>query len=265
MESQCAAFFRSLQAAQQNRAQLAAPAAAVNNLSDISEPSPPTEQRRAARTAPTDDSWRAPSFKDPLECVWKSPDSVNRRRYVALARIVRQLDAFRRASLDAEAPVDTRRAYNEILRGLHREMDLIRIAETHDSGWGIVREMENQPETNDPDLQKSLARAEGRLKRKQKETMGRGAKAPFRGRGGGGAVLRTPQAAYPQLHWPTGAVPQYPAQGLQYGLRFAPYGPPTPYATAFPRYQSPGLGCFLCGDKSHFQKNCPQKPKDAAK
>ncbi len=265
LEIQCAAFFRSLQAAQQSWTQQAAPTAAVNNLSNISELSLPADQRRAAPRMNADDSWKVPSFKDLLECAWKSPDSMNRRRYVALARIVRQLDAFRLASLDTEVPATTRRMYNEILRGLHREMDLIRIAESHDAGWGIVREMENQPETNDPDLQKSLARVEGHLKRKQKESVGHATKAPFRGRGGGGAALRNAQAPYPQLHWPTGALPQYSALGLQYVIRLSSYGPPAPYITAFPRLQSPGLSCFLCSDKSHFQKNCPQKPKDGAK
>ncbi len=200
LKTQCASFFRSLQAAQQAWTQQAVPAAAINNnLSDISKPSPPADQRRATPRTNMDDSWKAPSFKDLLECAWKSPDSVNHRRYIALACIICQLDAFRLASLDLEASVATRRAY-KILRGLHHEMDLIRIAESHDASWGIMREMENQPETNDPDLQKSLARAEGRLKRKQKESSGRAAKAPFCGHGRGSAALRNAQAPYLQLH-----------------------------------------------------------------
>ncbi len=85
LETQCASFFCSLQAAQQGWSQQAVPTAAVNNnLSDVSEPLPPADQRRAAPCAIMDNSWKAPHFKDPLECIWKSPNSVNRRRYVML-------------------------------------------------------------------------------------------------------------------------------------------------------------------------------------
>ncbi len=148
--------------------------------------------------------------------------------------------------------------FNGILKSLQREMEIILAADASDSGWGLIREMHNQPSTVDPQLQEMLTKAEGAIMKWLKE--GRGGKQPFQTGCGGSASARS-APSFPHLQVPIGDIGQVVAAGQQQSIRLGDGGVPTAYTTIYPWYQGAGPHCFNCQQMGHFQKLCPLGPR----
>ncbi|MCP4548426.1 MAG: hypothetical protein GY835_18370, partial [bacterium] len=217
-----------------------------------SDSTPPAKKRAATKKAKK--TWATPTYKDPAQCSWRNQDSVNRHRYGALVDITTKLRAFRAAYVGEDVEQSAYDDYNSMVKVLQREMEIILAADASEHGWGLIREMHNQPETVDPLLQGTLTKADDALKRRAKE--GRGGRPPFRGGRGGSAAAKT-TAAYPHLQLPGGGAGQLAGAGQQQSIRFADGAVPTAYTTMYPRFQGAGLRCFLCQQPGHFQKACP--------
>ncbi len=136
-----------------------------------------------------------PMVKDTATCIWKKQQPTNRLRHVALNRIVKQLHTFRQAAF-AEEELEVIIAYNEILKGVEKEMNIISIADGSPYGFLTTNEMESQMEGSDQELLKLAAKAEKqiceRLEKAEKN------KQPFRDCSGGSPAssIRNPNPAY---------------------------------------------------------------------
>ncbi len=185
--------------------------------------------------------WKKPRYQSTSDCGWKAPDNTNKRRYAALEKIGNGLHAFRSAHVEKDAEEETITAYNSILDGITREMNLIRIAETAEHGWLTVAELEKLPDTNDKKLLKAALKADARLK-KRLGGKGRGSQQPFRNGSGGSAAPR-----------PRGNGRQWqkdqPSSGNQSSQQ--------QLGGSQQRGPRPQLRCFSCDQVGHFQRSCP--------
>ncbi len=255
----------------------ATPATELIPVSPAKEiPKPPKKKPKVSAAAnPT--GWTMPVFVEPGDCAWKGHDSTNKRRYVALVGIVKQLRAMQTSYFPPQAPTQVYKDYDRLVRSILYEMRAIRIAETSEGGWATVAAMDAELETDDPALLQAIARAEARVKQQRAaaaEKSGRG--TPFRGRARGGGASR-PSPTVPQQYavqhqqpmpYPGMGYSQYPPQQFVQQQPFAHgypgFGPGIPYSAGYPSgYPRPPLqlprGCFTCGATDHYQKICPQR------
>ncbi len=132
-------------------------------------------------------------------------------------------------------------------------MEIILAADASEHGWALIREMHNQPETVDPQLQGMLMKAAKALKKRSKENRGW---QPFRGGRGSSAAAKA-AAAFLHLQLPLGGIGQAVGTGRQQHIRYSDGDPPSAYTSVYPHYQGAGPHCFICQQPGHFQKACP--------
>ncbi len=220
---------------------------------------------------------------------WRGHDSTNKRRYIALASIAKQLRVLQVSFFPQQAPAAAYMDYDRLVWSVLSEMRAIRIAETSDGGWATIAEMEAELETDDPALLQAIACAETRVKKRCSDAVekaGRG--QSFRGRArGGGSAPRQPYPVQQQLHFQQAQPFQYPILGYQQypqqQLALPQYAPQQyvaqgytgfapghtfsmGYGAGYPRppLQQP-RGCFICSAPDHYQKICPQRFQPAKK
>ncbi len=211
------------------------------------------------------------------ELEWKSRVSVDRNRYKALYEIHQALDALQKKFLDPDSsPPEMIELYNSAAKGLYKEMEFIKVAETF--SWNLVAHAERAKQDNfalDPDMQKRLEDANKEMK--EEIAKQRTGKWPFR-RGGGQSGPR-----FNQNQWGGGGYHQSsPGPMADYGMRFpaSPYGvpygaPPQPnvipgagFGQYFPspafQQRRPIGPCHTCHQFGHLRAKCPNgaAPKD---
>ncbi|MCP4548625.1 MAG: hypothetical protein GY835_19385 [bacterium] len=191
------------------------------------------KRRRHLKSKPV---WKVPNFADTNDCQWKAGlESINRMRYVALAKITTQVHNFRVAHVDSTQNKEAMAKYNEIQEGIELEMNYIRLADSDPEGWGIVREIQRGgPNINNKKLLQTAARAGKRLRKRKADA--KATKQPFRERSGGYGAPRGGRQNRGRR--------QESAHSSQ-----QQDDPPTKQQQL----------CYTCGAPSHFSRHCPQR------
>ncbi len=121
-------------------------------------PPKPRESRRVQKKKPV--TWLAPSICRTGNITWQYQDSTNMHRYATLHKVLMRVHSFRSKYINPETDEEIIGDYNDIIRGLQREMNLISFINNHPLGWQIVKEMQHETLCDNDDLIKSAARAE---------------------------------------------------------------------------------------------------------
>ncbi len=215
------------------------------------EDSPPKKSSRKSRSKKHKKrkskpaTWKKPRFMSSGDCRWKAPDNTNKRRYAALEKIGNGLHKFRKGHVDREGGASAIAAFNVVMDGVTREMNLIRIAETAEHGWLTVAELEKGPDTTDKKLLKEALKADARLKEQlgakgrnqQPFRFGQGGSAVSKRRGNGRSYQKDQQST-------TGNASSDGPRQQQGGNQQRGRG---------------NLNCFICDQPGHFQRACPKR------
>ncbi|MCP4674523.1 MAG: hypothetical protein GY854_03200 [Deltaproteobacteria bacterium] len=194
-----------------------------------SDDSPKKPKKREKK--PAKPTWAAPTVKETSEYTWKKQQPTNRLRHAALHRIVKNLHTFRCAAFGEEEEAELIGAYNDILKGLQREMNIICIADGSPYGYLTTNELETTMEGDDQELIKLAAKAERRIKERLEKAEKN--KQPFQDRAGGSAASKS-RGRHP-----------FQQQGVAGQAR------------------QHELKCFSCQQTGHFQRSCPNRdPKN---
>ncbi len=206
--------------------------AEYSDISDSGESEEHPRKKKRKRSAKKKLAWKVPAFADTNDCQWKAGlESINRMRYVALARLTSQLHNFRVSHMGTVSGSGAMTDYNTIQEGIELEMNYIRLADSDPEGWGLIREMQRGgPNINNRKLLQLAARAAKNLKKKRGDGKSQ-SKRPFPEKSGGYGASRKRRSQQQHHH-----------------------------SEASNSQNSPKKrgACYTCGDETHYSRNCPQ-------
>ncbi len=179
-----------------------------------------------------------PKHKEMQECVRKSAELTNRRRYRALVKAMQMLSAWRVEHVQKDVEQKSIGAYNQVVTLLQHETDYIRLAEGSPESWGLVREIEAVPDIDDLDLLALAKKAEKWIRQRKKEAA---KQRPFRQGKGGSAA---PKNGHGCKNFKRKNSPKKDGHRQRSSSRDRDW-------------QRDERKCYNCEKTRHFAKNCP--------